>query len=72
MVVHDAGQLDRLVFGGSRIDLLELVRLDARVDDRHVLDDRDDDVQARLERPRLDRAEVGHDPDVAGGHLDER
>ena len=52
VVVHDPGQLDRLVLGRGRVDLLELVRLDARVDDRDVLDDRDDDVEARLERAR--------------------
>ena len=72
VVVHDAGELDRLVLGRRGVDLLELVRLDARVDDRDVLDDRDDDVKARLERARLHGAEVRDDADVAGRHFDER
>ena len=44
--------------------LLELVRLDAGVDGRDVLDDRRDDMEPRLERPALHLPEVRHDADA--------
>ncbi len=68
VVVHRPGDGDLQVLGGRGRELLEVVRLDARVDLLDGVDERDDPARARVQHVGLDLAQEAHNTDEARGH----